>query len=180
MIAVVICTQTGEDYHFYYIENTFDLVCFRPKCDAKRHFGLTMTFKSNRRSSKSCLQFKRKWWAAQIIPQGKEPIFKFNGYANSELAALDCLNNGNEKKLVIKGLRNTEYKLHDEGEICMSSTQRNFKQKFDVFIITKPLNDDPTRGIQTYQSPRFECQYKTNGPHCVVKHPEDVTCDDSF
>ena len=54
------------------------------------------------------------------------------------------------------------------------------KQKFDVFIITKPLKDDPTRGIQTYQSPRFECQYKTNGPHCVVKHPEDVTCDDSF
>ena len=52
---------------------------FRPKCDAERHFGLTVTFETNRRSSTNCLKLDRKWWAIQIIPQGDTPTFSFKG-----------------------------------------------------------------------------------------------------
>ena len=96
------------------------------------------------------------------------------------MKSIQCLDNEQKKTETAKGLTHEKYELHNEGEICMKSTKRNVKQKFDVYIVTKPLDDDPTPGIQTYQSPRFECQYKTKGAHCIVKHPDVATCDDSF
>ena len=44
----------------------------RPKCDAKKHFGLDMKRKGARGF---CFTLDREWWAIQVIPLGFSPVF---------------------------------------------------------------------------------------------------------
>ena len=82
-----------------------------------------------------------------------------------------------------KAIAHQKRELHEPGEICVSvSRQYQGAQKYQVMILAPKLPEDPTSGVQFYQSPRFLCEYNKRRPnksHCKLEDQKDIDlCDD--
>ena len=74
-----------------------------------------------------------------------------------------------------KAIAHQKRELHEPGEICVSvSRQYQGAQKYQVMILAPKLPEDPTFGVQFYQSPRFLCEYNKRRPNCKLEDQKDI------
>ena len=188
------CTtdKSFAGYNHLFFPNR-DKFTTRPKCDPVKHFGLDMVRKGSRGV---CLKISRPWWGIQVIPIGFNAVFNTSKlifvifcylksllFTEFDIKSVQCKDKNG--KVTSQAIAHSKLELHESGEICLSvSSHFEGEQNYQVFMLAPKLENDPSFGVQTYQSPRFVCNFnrsKPKGPHCKLEDPKDIDlCDTDF
>ena len=88
------------------------------------------------------------------------------------IRAIDCKNKDNE--VTGQAVTHEEFKIHESGEICMSTTERpDGGKKYEVFILSPKKPGEKEKAIIFYNSARFICHSKKSGTNiCSLANPE--------